>query len=293
MAGEGHLVEDFLATCTPATASCYRRDLAHLHAYLSARGAALLGARPAELRAYVAACEAAGAAPATIRRRLAAAGSLYRYLLGEGHVASSPVERLRRPRGSSAPRLGLDTASLQRLWELACQKGGTAQLLIGLLLFAGLRISEALGLDSEDVRRHDGRLYAEVQRKGGTRGLVAFVAPLDVLVEAAIAAQGEGPLLEGARGGRLSRQRAWELVRAVGNEAAVPVYPHLLRHSHVTQALATGVSLVAVQASAGHRDPRTTAHYAQGLLAVAGEAGAAVAASISADPLVGANPTHH
>lgn len=278
---EDRLVAAFLAGRSRATAACYRVDLGHLRADLAQEGVSLLGATRADYGRLVRAAEADGVPPATIRRRLAAAGSFYGCLVADGHLADSPVEGVRRPRGGSAPRLGPDEAGLRRLWAAACRQGGRAQLLVALLLVAGLRVSEAVGIDAEHVGEDGGRRYAEVVRKGGRPGLVALVPPLGDLVAAAVAAQGPGPLLRGARGGRLGRQRAWEIVRALGEEAGVVgLGPHALRHAHVTAALRAGVGLIEVQASAGHADPRITARYAQALLVVQGGAGGAVATAL-------------
>lgn len=277
-AAEDHLVAAFLDGRSRATAACYRRDLGHLREGLAHDGIGLLGATRADYGRLVQVAEANGVASATIRRRLAAASSFYRAAIAEGRLAASPVEGVRRPRGASAPRLGPDEDALRRLWSAACRRGGRAQLLVALLLVAGLRVSEAVGIDAAHVHDDAGRQYAEVVRKGGRPGLVALVPPLGDLVAAAVARQGPGPLLRGARGGRLGRQRAWEIVRALGEEAGlVGLGPHALRHAHVTAALREGVGIVAVQASAGHADPRLTVRYAQALLVLRGEAGAAVA----------------
>lgn len=278
-AREDRLVAAFLSGRSRPTAACYRADLGQLRADLAREGTSLLHATRADYCRLLQATEARGVAPATIRRRLAAAGAFYRFLVDDGHLASSPLQGVRRPRAASAPRLGPDDAALRRLWAAACRHGGRAQLLLALLLVAGLRVSEAVGIDAEHVGEHAGRHYARVVRKGGRPGLVALVPPLGDLVAAAVGRQGPGPLLRGARGGRLGRQRAWEIVRALGEEAGVVgLGPHALRHAHVTAALRAGVGLIEVQASAGHADPRITARYAQALLVVQGEAGRAVAA---------------
>ena len=275
---EEDLIEEFLACCSRPTAACYRRDLRHVRGHLARQEVLLLTAKRADYGRYIRALEMEGVPPTTIRRRLAAAGSLYRHLVADGLLAVSPVDGLRRPAGESAPRLGLDIAALRNLWAAACRRSGAVQLLVALLLLAGLRVSEAVAIDSGDVRHDAGRTYAEVVRKGGKVGLVALVGPLAGLVTETADIQGPGPLLRSDRGGRLDRRRAWEIVRALGDEVGiVGLGPHLLRHTHVTTALRAGVGLVTVQASAAHSDPRITARYAQALLAVAGEAGAAVA----------------
>lgn len=267
--GEDGLVKGFLAGLSRPTAACYGRDLASLRAFLASFDTDLLSAGARELRAYVSFLEGAGEAPATIRRRLAAASSFYRFAVAEGLLERSPLAWVRRPSGRAAPRLGLDQYALRRLWAAAVRYGTQAQLLVGLLALAGLRVSEACALDTGDVSLRGGTMYATVRRKGGRRDVVALIPPLEDLVVEAIAEQGSGPLLRSAKGRRLSRQAAWEAVRRLGEDAGVDVYPHLLRHTHVTLAIEAGVGLLEVAASAGHRDPRTTAAYVEALRAVA------------------------
>lgn len=281
---EDELVADFLAGCSAATASGYRHDLAEIAGYLRSAGTGLLAARRADLAGYVADARARGLRPATIRRRLGALGSFYRHCCERGVLERSPLARFRRPPAEHRVRLGLEPYEVERLWAAARAEGGYTPLLVGLLLVAGLRVSEAVGLDGSDLSVRDGVVVAEVTRKGGRREAVRLAEPVGALAlrARARAAGGSGPLLRGARGGRLGRQQAWRVVARLGEAAGLdsPLTPHVLRHTHVTRALAAGVGLVGVQASAGHRDVRTTLAYAQALLRVRGVAGEAVAGLI-------------
>ncbi|MHB1504906.1 MAG: tyrosine-type recombinase/integrase [Acidimicrobiales bacterium] len=273
-----NLVEDFLVGLSRATSDCYRRDLCHVASWLAGRGASLISASRVDLARYVRAQEDTGVAPTTIRRRCAALSGYYRYLVGEGALERSPAARLRRPKGDGAVRLGLDVRELRLLLEAAGDSGGCAELLVTLLFFCGLRVSEAVRLDDTDVSSHEGRMLLTVTRKGGGTELVGTSDRVATLVENAISAQGGGPLLRSRRGARLSREGAWWMVRRLGETAGIrAVHPHLLRHSFVTQALVAGVGLPVVAIGAGHRDVRSTLIYARGLEAVYAEAGEAVA----------------
>lgn len=282
---EDELVADFLAGCSAATAPGYRHDLAEIAGYLRSAGTGLLAAGRTDLAGYVAGARARGLRPATIRRRLGALGSFYRHCCAHGVLERSPLAGFRRPPAEHRVRLGLEPREVERLWAAAQAEGGQTPLLVGLLLVAGLRVSEAVGLDGRDLSVREGAVVAEVTRKGGRREAVRLAEPVGALALAARAraGPGAGALLRGARGGRLGRQQAWRLVARLGEAAglAEALTPHVLRHTHVTRALAAGVGLVGVQASAGHRDVRTTLSYAQALLRVRGAAGEAVASLIS------------
>ena len=276
---EDALVSEFLAGCSVATARAYARDLANLRCHLVARSIGLLGARRSDLAAWVRDQEAAGTAAATIRRRIAAAAGLYRHLVFEGGLAVSPAAGLRRPAGLGGPRLGLAAEDLARLRSAARSVGDTAALLVDLLLVEGLRVSEACGADDTDVVSEAGTRALRVRRKGGRVETVGLVNEVAGLVDKLVAIQGPGPLLRGRDGGRLARQVAWRWVCRLAELAGIEgrTFPHLLRHSHVTQAISAGVPLAVVALGVGHRDVRTTVSYAKGLARCQAAAATAVA----------------
>ncbi|MHB1503631.1 MAG: tyrosine-type recombinase/integrase [Acidimicrobiales bacterium] len=276
-------IEDYLAGHRAGTADAYRRDIGHLRCYLDALGLDLLGTRRGDLAWWVRAQEDAGVPATTIRRRLAAVSGLYCYLTSEGLVESTPADGLRRPRGGSAPRLGLSAGELGRLLDAAHDRGVHAELLVCLLIICGLRVSEACALDDTDLVAHEASRGLRVHRKGGRVELVGLVDAVADRIDRVVATQGPGPLLRGRSGARLSRQVAWRWIERLGTEAGIggKVYPHQLRHSFVSQALIAGVPLPVVAASAGHRDIRTTLRYAQALAALGAAAGEAVARRIA------------
>jgi len=269
---EHEAVEAYLAGCSATTATCYRRDLDHLAAHLARAGTDLLGATRAELARWVRAQEATGVPATTIRRRISAVVGCYGALVHTGILAISPAEGLRRPRGGPAPRLGLDAADLRRLLESARAEGRDTELLVCLLFVEGLRVAEACAIETKDLMSHEGRRGLLVRRKGGRVEIVGLADQVADLAWELAASKGPGPLLRAERGGRLCRQVAWRQIRRLAERAGidVPVYPHLLRHSHVSQALLAGVPLAVVQASAGHRDIRSTLGYAQALGSMGG-----------------------
>jgi site-specific recombinase XerD len=276
-AGDDELVEAFLAGLSPPTARAYRGDLACLADFLSSRGVSLAEAGPADLRAWAGWLRARGRAETTIRRRLAAASGLYRWLVGAGMLAASPTEGLPRPQSTPAPRLGPGNDELRRLLEVAHRRGRREELLARLLLCCGLRVAEALFLDASHVVPYEGRLLLEVRRKGGRRELVGVPEETARVLTEHLAGQGPGPILRSRGGRRLSARGAYAIVAGLGQEAGIAgLHPHLLRHAYVTQALWAGVALPAVAAGAGHRDVRTTIGYAQALCRAGAEAGEAV-----------------
>jgi len=268
-------IADYLAGCSGPSAACYQGDIDHLRQYLRKEKLDLLTARRADMARWVRAQEEAGVPATTIRRRLSGVAGFYSYLVTEKVLAFSPAEGLRRPKGGSAPRLGLAAEDLAKFLEAARAKGKPAELLISLLLVQGLRVSEACGLDDKDLVAYEGHQALLLTRKGGRVELVGATEQVAKLIREVVVLQGPGPLLRGRRGGRLSRQVAWRWIRDLAQKAGIDqsVHPHLLRHSHVSQALLGGVPLPVVSGSAGHRDIRTTLVYAQALSSLGAQAG--------------------
>ncbi|MGH7746529.1 MAG: tyrosine-type recombinase/integrase, partial [Candidatus Dormibacteria bacterium] len=128
----------------------------------------------------------------------------------------------------------------------------------------GLRVSEALGLDLEDMSTVRSHRIARVRRKGGRHQDVALAQrTAEALDDYLRGDDAGGPLLVTHSGERLDRHAAWKVIRRLARTAQIGdhVFPHALRHGFVTAALDAGVPLHRVQDAAGHRDPRTTRRY--------------------------------
>jgi integrase/recombinase XerD len=146
--------------------------------------------------------------------------------------------------------------------------------LLELLYAAGLRVSEALGLDREDLSTDGG--FVRVIGKGDKERLVPVgdiaLDWLDrwmaegrpaLLALAHVAPPRGGPLFLGDRGGRLARQQAFAAVKAAARTAGLPaaISPHTLRHSFATHLLEGGADLRIVQELLGHASISTTQLY--------------------------------
>ena len=148
-------VESFLALSTarlaPRTVEAYRRDLADFSAWLDGGPG---GATTDQLAAYVASMRAAGLAATTIARRVAALRSFYRYQALLGTRTDNPAAELELPRRRRALPRTLSPGEAERLIDAA---SGTTprslrdRALVELLYGAGLRVSEAVGLDKSSV----------------------------------------------------------------------------------------------------------------------------------------------
>jgi len=137
-------------------------------------------------------------------------------------------------------------------------------LLLGL---NGLRVSEALGADVEDLTTERGHRVLRIKRKGGKTATVPLAPRTAEAVDAYVGDRTIGPLFATTTGVRWHRSEAWRTLRRLAKvavpEKAGSLHPHDLRHAFVTLSLDAGASLRDVQDAAGHADPRTTRRYDQ------------------------------
>ncbi|MDO8484470.1 MAG: site-specific tyrosine recombinase XerD [Candidatus Limnocylindrales bacterium] len=267
----------------PATIRAYRSDLTD---FAAARGVSRAWSASAEVAIdYLAARTRRGRrndpglAPNSLRRRAAALKGFYRFAYGEGLISVDVAAHIDLPRPSRLLPETLTVSETERLLDAAGGEDGDAhglreRALLELLYAAGLRISEAIGLDREDLST-DGA-FVRVIGKGDKERLVPVGdIALDWLARwvegprAALLAIGHvvpgrgGPLFLGQRGGRLARQQAWTAVKRAAARAGLAerVSPHTLRHSFATHLLEGGADLRIVQELLGHASISTTQLY--------------------------------
>jgi integrase/recombinase XerD len=260
------------------TLSSYRRDLRAFDTFLAERSTALVAARTADLADYVGVLRAEGKAPASVTRALVAIRSLYRFLAEEDVIDLDPGADLDVPRVPAGLPKALAEDEVTRLIDSVNGSDALSlrdRAILELLYGTGARISEAAGLSLSDLDRSAGlvRLFG--------KGAKERVVPLGRLARAALddwlGPRGR-PLLEpdrwarrgdadavflNQRGGRLSRQGTWMMVKARGDRVGLAdrLSPHVLRHSCATHMLDHGADIRAVQELLGHASISTTQVY--------------------------------
>jgi integrase/recombinase XerD len=217
-----------------------------------------------------------GLAPSSLRRRAAALKGFYRFAFGEGLIPVDVAAHLDLPRQSRRLPDTLSVDEVERLLD-ATDTSATPRrdrALLELLYAAGLRVSEAIGLDREDLSVEGG--FVRVIGKGDKERLVPIgevaIDALEawmhadravLLARAHVAPVKGGPVFLGPRGGRLARQQVWTAVRGAAERAGLGgrVSPHTLRHSFATHLLEGGADLRVVQELLGHASISTTQLY--------------------------------
>ncbi|MED7925329.1 site-specific tyrosine recombinase XerD [Nonomuraea sp. LP-02] len=259
------------------TLASYRRDLRRYVEHLQARGRAELGeVGEADVQAFLAALrEGDGEHPALVAssaaRAVSAVRGLHRFALREGVTAHDPAHQVRPPRQLRRLPKAITVDEVERLIAASGPDGAPLTLrnraLLEVLYGTGARISEAVGLAVDDLEDDQVRLRG----KGGRTRVVPLGRYARAALDAYLVRARPGLLAHGrgtpgvflnARGGRLTRQGAWEVLQAAAERAGLDgISPHVLRHSFATHLLDGGADVRVVQELLGHASVTTTQVY--------------------------------
>lgn len=261
------------------TLRSYRRDLRRYAEYLSSRGIEdLAEVAESDVGEFLAVLREGEPrhpplAASSAARTLVAVRGLHRFAARDGLVDADVAREVHPPTPPRRLPKALALDRVERLLE-ACRPddplGLRDRALLELLYSTGARISEAVGLDLDDLDLDTRSVL--LAGKGGKQRLVPVGRPAVAALQAyrvrsrpGLAARGRGApaLFLNSRGGRLSRQSAWQALRTAADRAGVhePVSPHTLRHSFATHLLEGGADVRVVQELLGHASVTTTQVY--------------------------------
>jgi integrase/recombinase XerD len=276
------------------TVAAYRRDLNRYADYLAQLGvtdpsqvtSAMIGNYAGRLREGLAGPDGDGwveapLANASVARAVIAVRSLHRFAVTEGLTGDDPARTVRPPKPPRRLPKALSLEQVQAMLAVPAtdtEVGVRDAALLELLYGTGIRISEAVALDVDEVDRLT-RVPADgpapglrVLGKGGKERIVPVGSYARRALDAylvrgrpVLVARGRGTpaLFVNARGGRLSRQSAWAVLQSVADKAGITadVSPHTLRHSYATHLLDGGADIRVVQELLGHASVTTTQIY--------------------------------
>jgi integrase/recombinase XerD len=254
------------------TLEAYRRDLRLFAAWLAeAKGCDLYAVQSDDLLAYFAARHADTKATSA-NRRLAVLKRFYQLALRQNRISVDPCLHMRSAK--QAPRFPKTLTEAQVESLLAAPDVNTPlglrdRTMLELMYASGLRVSELVLLKSIEVGMNEGVL--RITGKGSKTRLVPFGEEARAWIERYLA-EGRALILGGqiadalfvtARGGAMTRQMFWTLIKKHAAQAAInaPLSPHTLRHAFATHLLNHGADLRVVQLLLGHADISTTQIY--------------------------------
>lgn len=250
------------------TITAYQRDLSQFLDFVESR-------EPTEedVEAFVHELRIRGLADSTISRKIASLRGLHRFLLREELREVDPTALIQAPRRPDPFPKALTVDEAIRLVEAPGQDtmaGRRDRALLEFLYGTGARVSETVGVDLTDVDTEDRVVL--VTGKGskqrlvplGTQAVAAIMAWLPDRLELVSRTTPGDPLFLNLRGGRLSRQGMFDIVRKHAPRAGIEperVSPHVLRHSAATHMVEAGADLRTVQEMLGHATISTTQVY--------------------------------
>ena len=257
------------------TIAAYRRDLDGYREWLVAAGIVdTSDVTAAVIDRFIAERASAEPAPAatSLARLQSSVRGWHRFLAREGIEADDPSGRLRPPKAPRRLPKALTIDQVERLLDAPSPDepiGIRDRALLELLYATGARVSEAIGLDVDDLAHGD---VLRLRGKGSKERIVPVGSYARTAVDAyltrvrpGLAAKGRASarLFLGARGAPLSRQSAWLVIREAAERAQITtdVSPHTLRHSFATHLLQGGADVRVVQELLGHSSVATTQIY--------------------------------
>lgn len=276
MRGEVDRFEQYLREVKQAsenTVQSYRRDLMQMITYLEEkeiREAAK--ATKTSLHGYILHMEEQGKAATTISRMMAAMKAFFNYECMQACIRRNPAESLHAPKVEKKAPVILSVDQVSAL--LAQPSGQTPKeirdkAMLALLYATGIRVSELIGIQMEDINMNIGFL---VCRDGERERTIPFgrsaKAALEEYLEHArnelLRGKGSDYFFVNCTGGAMSRQGFWKIIKYYGEKAGIEedITPHTLRHSFAAHLIARGADMRAVQTILGHSDMATTQMYA-------------------------------
>ena len=260
------------------TLAAYRQDLTAYVGWLSSRSTTVGAVTEDDVTAYIAHLRESGRAPSSQKRALVAVRSLHRFLAEEQEGRIDPAAEVEVPRVPRGLPKALTEAEVSRL--LSAVEGADAvarrdRAILEVLYGTGLRISELVGLSLPDLDLDAGLLRAfgkGAKERVVPVGRYAVAALVDWLAPAGrpelepdrwARRDDAQALFLNRRGGRLSRQGAWMVVKRTGERAGLTGHlsPHVLRHSCATHMVDHGADIRTVQELLGHASISTTQVY--------------------------------
>uniref|UniRef100_UPI00307F6CBE tyrosine recombinase n=1 Tax=Clostridium sp. TaxID=1506 RepID=UPI00307F6CBE len=272
MRGEVDRFEQYLREVKQAsenTVQSYRRDLMQMITYLEEKGIREAAkVTKTSLHGYILHMEEQGKAATTISRMMAAIKAFFNYECMQARIRRNPAESLHAPKVEKKAPVILSVDQVSAL--LAQPSGQTPKeirdkAMLALLYATGIRVSELIGIQMEDINMNIGFL---VCRDGERERTIPFgrsaKAALEEYLEHArnelLRGKGSDYFFVNCTGGAMSRQGFWKIIKYYGEKAGIEedITPHTLRHSFAAHLVARGADMRAVQTILGHSDMATT-----------------------------------
>ena len=254
------------------TLNSYARDLNQFQTWLMANGITdLKRVKKETVNEYLQYMSSKGKSPATVTRSTASIRSFYNYMLREGRVKTNPAKAVTSQKVERKyPEILTNREVELFLEQPKCvdEKGFRDHAMLELLYATGIRVSELIGLNVEDVNLTVG--FIRCTTHGKERIIPLYTAAVKALREymekirpRIIADENQQALFVNMSGERMSRQGFWKIIKYYQEKAEInkDITPHTLRHSFAVHLLENGADLRSIQEMLGHADISSTQIY--------------------------------
>ena len=256
------------------TVASYLRDIRQFSAWLSeTQGINIADAQQLNISGYMDHLRLEGRSGATLTRNIASLKNFYAYLVSSGFIEENPVNDIHVERGEKKLPQILSSREIELLLaQPACTdaKGIRDKAMLEVMYATGIRVTELISLDLEDVNLELGLIRCSDARK--SRSIPLYPAALKALYtylrdvrSGMVADRGEHALFVNVNGSRMSRQGFWKILKSYQSSAHITkeITPHTLRHSFAVHLLENGADLDSLQELLGHSDISSTQMYTQ------------------------------
>lgn len=255
------------------TRESYLRDTMNFLEFLSEKGVFPVDAEEHHIQEYVDHLHDLQRSPTTISRNLASVRCFYKFLIFRGLLDHSPAKNIKLEKAEKKLPQVLSGQEIELLLaqpNITEPKGCRDKAMLELLYATGIRVSELIALDTQDINLSAGFVRCRGRNKervvplykAAVRALAAYVSDVrpQLLEDPA-----EPALFVNMNGERMSRQGFWKIVKCYQEKAGIvkDITPHTLRHSFAAHLLENGADLKSIQEMLGHADISATQIYTQ------------------------------
>ena len=255
------------------TLQSYRRDIEQYEKYVSYNKINYLKVTEETILEYMEYLREENKKESTISRSLASIRSFYQYLIRVKKIKKDPTMTIESPKISKRTPNILTSKEVELLLDQPKDvdlKGTRDKAMLEFAYATGMRVTEMISLDIDDVKLDEGYVVCRGRSKSrniplGSMSLKALKEYIDDARPYLIRDESEEALFVNVNGTRLTRQGFWKIVKYYKEQAHIEkdITPHVLRHSFATHLLQNGADLKAIQTMLGHSDISSTQVYMQ------------------------------
>ena len=255
------------------TLQSYRRDIVFYNKYVEANKINFAKVSVEDIKKYLEHLQEIGKKPSTISRNLASIRAFYQFLVKNKKVKRDPTDGIQSPKIEKKAPSVLTSKEIELLLDQPKDvdlKGTRDKAMLEFAYATGMRVTEIISLNIEDVKLEDGYVvcHSGSKQRSIPLGNISLKALKEYVEEARpilIKDENEEALFVNINGQRLTRQGFWKIVKYYKEQAHITkdITPHVLRHSFATHLLQNGADLKAIQTMLGHSDISSTQVYMQ------------------------------